>query len=88
MAWYRAVLHAGGALADRYRVANPSVIFGLGRVMARAVHGTGTPQMLQQLFFQSTAGLYEETTLNGIVRHVVILVILRRSPEPSRNLRR
>ncbi|CAB3810966.1 hypothetical protein LMG27177_07649 [Paraburkholderia fynbosensis] len=88
VAGYRTVFNASGAFADRYCVPNPAVIVRLLCVMARTAHGPGAPQVLQQLLLQGTTGLYEESAIDGLVRHVVVLVVWIHPPEPSGNLLR
>jgi hypothetical protein len=42
--------------------------------------------VLQQLLLQGTTGLYEEAAIDGLMGHVVVLVVWVRTPEPSGNL--
>ena len=67
MTGHGALVNRGGSLTDRYRVLDPSVILRLLRMVARAAHPTGTPQILQQLFFQGAAGLELQRRLKGFL---------------------
>jgi hypothetical protein len=51
------------------------VIIRLLCVTARTAHSPGAPQVLQQLLLQGTTGLYEESAIDGLVGHVIVLVV-------------
>src|SRR6185369_2611489 len=54
--------------------------------MSRAAHAPLRPQVVQQLFFQHSAGMNEQATVNGLVGHSHALVIGILSLQPSGNL--
>src|SRR5471030_1299080 len=63
--------------ADAYRLLS---------MMTRAAHGTGPPQVLKKLLFQGAARLDVKATIDGLVRHVVLLGTRKHMSEPSSNL--
>src|SRR5678815_4775653 len=56
------------------------------RVMARTTHPPCSPQVLQQLFLQGTAGLDEERAVDRLVGHLARLVLGISALEPPSHL--
>ena len=86
MAGHRSVLCFGWMIADRHRLCDSAMIGRLLRVMARATHPSGSPQMLQQFFLQGTAGLNEERAIDRLVGHLARLILRIRALEPPGHL--
>ena len=55
------ILHRVRTFDNRYCADDSAVMRCLLGMMTRATHASCTPKMLQQLFFQGTTGLNEET---------------------------
>src|SRR5215472_3730214 len=83
---YRSVLRRGWPLADRDRVADPAVIIGLLRVGARSAQHPGSPQMLQELLFQGPTSLDIEAPIDGLVGHLITLIVWIGVLEPASDL--
>jgi len=57
-------------------------------MVSRASHGSGAPQVLQKLFFQGSARLHEEASVDRFVRHLTCLIPRIGPFEPTGNLLR
>lgn len=55
-------------------------------VAAPSAHHPRSPQVLQQLFLQGPSGLDEEASVDGLLRHLVILIVRIRVLEPAGDL--
>jgi len=75
MTRYSVVLYFRRPFPDRDGIRDLTArVFKDARV-ARAADAALGPQMPQQLFFQHSAGLDEQATVNGLVRHAQALII-------------
>ena len=67
VARYRSIFDGGWPLTDRHGIDDPAVDVCLLRVLARAAHAPGAPEMLEQFLLQGPAGLNEEAAVDGLV---------------------
>ena len=83
MTRHRSVLDLGWTLSDRHRIgdlAAPIIVLSFGLPSA---HRPLRAQHLHQLFLQQPPGLHEQASIDGLVRHVIRLVLRVGALEPT-----
>src|SRR5215210_3334091 len=86
MSWHRPVFSLGRTFTNGDGFFDLSALLAGGGSVAPLAHHPPASKMGEEFLFQSTPGLHEQSTVDGLVRHAHRLVVRIPSFQPTRDL--